>query len=304
MSLEKIKKLIHSKQKSKNQWPLWKLKRGAQKQYRIAHGKPCNLKNPKLFTEKLIWYKLFYLPDNIIQIVDKYYFKEYIRQRLGDGYTIPLYGAWTNLEDFRRDFTTLPQQFCLKSTLQSDGKCIKVIKNKNEVNLDALLEEVKEWLDPKKTLINSFCRAYHKGTPRFLAEEYVTQVDAHLDDYKFFCFSGVPQYIYVCTDRNPGEITKISFYDTEWHRLNVQYGKHGANNVPKPLHFEEMMEISRKLSAEFPFIRVDFFNTDEKLYVAELTFYPGGGMTPYYPESFDREMGDLFILPKETAVQK
>ena len=59
-----------------------------------------------------------------------------------------------------------------------------------------------------------------------------------------------------------------------------------------------MLEIVKKLSVGFPFVRVDFFDTEEKLYLAEMTFYPGGGLFRYDPESFNKELGDLFILPK------
>ena len=58
-----------------------------------------------------------------------------------------------------------------------------------------------------------------------------------------------------------------------------------------------MLEISRILSSEFPFVRVDFFDTRDSLFVAELTFYPGGGNKSYNPISFDKELGDLFIMP-------
>ena len=69
-------------------------------------------------------------------------------------------------------------------------------------------------------------------------------------------------------------------------------------NAEKPKHFDEMVEIDRKLSKDFPFIRVDFFDTDEQVYVAELTFAPGGGATPYHPLSFNKQLGDMFVLPK------
>ena len=75
--------------------------------------------------------------------------------------------------------------------------------------------------------------------------------------------------------------------------MDVKYGNHTINpSVPKPYHFEKMMELAKILSKDFPFVRVDFFDTKEKLYLAELTFYPGGGVTPYHPEAFNKELGD------------
>lgn len=90
----------------------------------------------------------------------------------------------------------------------------------------------------------------------------------------------------------------ISFYNLDWNFMDIKYGKHKRNrNVGRPKHLHEMIEIARKFSIDFPFVRVDFFDTGEKLYMAELTFYPGEGMTPYYPESFNKEMGDWLRLP-------
>lgn len=268
------------------------------KSYEHVMKHQFDIYHPKTFTEKLQWYKEFYNPKGLINVVDKYLFKQYIEDKLGKGYTIPLYGAWTDLESFENYWNKLPSAFVLKSTLQSDGKYIKIIRDKNAVDLKALKKELTEWLDSKKTLINSFCRAYHEGVPRILAEEYMEQVDNQLYDYKFFCFNGKPHCVYVAIDHFPGQLSHISFYDLNWNRLDVQYGEHPMNNVEKPKHYEDMLKIAEKLSVDFPFVRVDFFDTEEKLYLAELTLYPGGGFTPYHPESFDKELGDLFILPK------
>ena len=79
--------------------------------------------------------------------------------------------------------------------------------------------------------------------------------------------------------------------------MDVQYGNHEVGDLPKPKHFEEMLAISKKLSKGFPFLRVDFFDTKDKLLLAELTLYPGGGNTPYKPNSFNETLGNLFKLP-------
>lgn len=88
------------------------------------------------------------------------------------------------------------------------------------------------------------------------------------------------------------------FYDLNWNRLDVMYGNHPNNvNVPRPVHYDQMIEFAGILSKDFPFMRVDFFDTEEKLYLAELTFNPGGGMVPYSPIEFNEIMGDKFKLP-------
>lgn len=281
---------------TKNHWPQRLLIDSAMKQYNKYQGYTFDIYHPVLFTEKLIWYKLFYNKPHLINVVDKYLFKQYIREKVGEGYTIPLIGAWLTIDELKKDWGKLPNEFILKSTLQSDGKFIKVIHDKSSISFNELATELKAWLEPKNTLIHSFCRAYYEGVPRILAEEYMTQINGQLYDYKIFCFNGIPTYNYVATDHFPGQLSHISFYDLEWNRLNVRYGEHPNCDVPQPEHYAEMLELSKILSQGFPFVRIDFFETG-KLYLAEMTLYPGGGMTPYYPETFNKEMGDRFILP-------
>lgn len=287
---------------TKNHWPVFLLEYGNMKAYKERHGYSFDLNNPVLFTEKIQWYKTRYRIPDQVRYVDKYLFKELIKEKLGgEDYTIPLYGAWTCVDEFRKAWTSLPEKFCLKSTLQSDGKFIKVIEKSN-TDLDKLCKEVRAWLKPKNLLINSYCSAYYKAIPRILAEEYMETIKNQLYDYKFFCFGGKPYCVYAATEHFQDEFYPISFYDLEWNQLDVQYGNHRNEFIPKPLHFEEMKVIARKLCQGFPFIRVDFFDTTEKLYVAELTFYPGGGQTPYQPVEFNEKLGSLMNLSQNSTI--
>ena len=285
---------------TQNKWPRDKLIAGAMKKYKRLMGYEFDFHHPVLFTEKLQWYRIMYDRPQMERIVDKYLFKGYIEEQLGQGYTIPMFGAWETIEDLRKDWDHLPNKLVLKSTLQSDGKFIKVIHDRASINFDELSKEIKNWLNPRNTLINSFCRAYYKAVPRILAEEYVAQINDQLYDYKLFCFDGKPYCFYAATDHfgeGEEETYPISFYDLNWNQLDVSYGQHKKGIVEKPVHMDEMIDIAKRLSSGFPFIRVDFFDLPEKLYLAELTLYPGGGVTPYHPESFNRELGELFRLP-------
>lgn len=294
-------KLRRHFEKPKNKWPTERLVMNLKKGYLHDHGRELNMDNPVLFTEKLQWYKVFYDNENLTRAVDKYLFKGYIAEKLGEGYTIPYYGVYDSVKSLIDDWSSLPDTFILKSTVQSDGRFIKVIHNKSAIDPTSLKRELKEWLIVKNTLVNSYCRAYYGAVPRIIAEKYVEQIDNQLFDYKIFCFKGVPYCAYAAMDHfkngtNSNEYP-ISFYDMEWNLLDVQYGNHKIEEIPKPIHFEQMKEIAKKLSEEFPFVRVDFFDTEEKLYIAELTFYPGGGNTGYHPLDFDEELGKNFILP-------
>lgn len=289
-------------EKSKNHWRLTDLEAGVKAGYKYNFGMELDLAEPTTFTEKIQWYKLYY--DNLVlnECVDKYRFKEYIKNQLGEGiYTIPIFGVWDNIGDLMRDWDSLPEELVLKSTVQSDGNFIKLIHHRSAVNKAALRKECKAWFKTKNTLINSYCRAYYGLKPRIIAEKYEKEIGDQLYDYKVFCFGGQPFCVYVAEDHFKDSVNgkdyPISFFDLDWNLMNVSYGEHAVKQVHKPERFDEMIELSKKLSEDFPFVRVDFFQTSERLYIAEMTFYPGGGFVPYHPQEFDQQMGELFALP-------
>lgn len=284
--------------KSVCDWTQDELIQGVMECYNRHMGYSFDISHPVLFTEKLQWYKVFYKHPDMERITDKYLFKLYIKEKLGEGFTIPVYNAWTDIESLKNEWKKLPERFVLKANLQSDGRNIMIIHKKSLVPFNKIKNKLAVWLDKRNTLANSYdCIAYC-GTPRILAEEYMANFEDQLYDYKFFCFNGEPYCVYVAQDHFGKDGSHISFYDMEWNKMDVKYGNHIVGDAPKPKHYEEMVAIAKKLSVGFPFIRVDFFDTDDKLYVAELTFNPGGGVTKYHPESFNKKLGDLFVLPE------
>lgn len=271
--------------------------------YKQKMGGDLELDNPKLFTEKLQWMKLYYKHPDLKRCVDKADFKGYVNETVGEGYTAPLLKVWDSPSEV--SIIDIPaKKFVLKSTLQSDGNFIILVQDKASLDIAAVEQEIKtKWFDTRHLLTNSYCSAYYGAKPRVIVEQYIEEFAGCANDYKIFCFHGKPKFFYVAEDHfKNGEnstVYPITFFDLSWRMMDVRYGDHVTNpDVPQPKHMEEMIQLAEKLSKDFPFVRVDFFDTDEKLYLAELTFYPGGGITPYHPESFNRQMGDMLHLPK------
>lgn len=291
--------------KTMDQWPLEKLIAANQRHYKHRMGYSFDINHPVLFTEKIQWYKFYYERTDFAQIVDKVLFKDYIAQKIGAGYTIPMYGAWDNVDALEAEWNRMggafPEEFVLKANLQSDGRNIKIIRNKSKIDFKSIKAELASWLEVKNTLMNSCDRRFYTSKPMILAEKYMSNFENQLYDWKFFCFDGEPFCMYVATEHFDENGNKcyypVMFYDLNWKKLDVQYGEHPNNiDVPRPDHFDEMVELAKKLSQGIPFLRVDFFDTPEKLYLAELTFNPGGGFTPYLPVEFNKQMGSLFKL--------
>jgi len=256
-------------------------------------GYPLDIDNPETFNAKINWMKLFYRNDLLTRIVDKYEFKNYIAEQLGDGFTVPLYGAWDNVEQI--DFDKLPNQFVLKSNVQSEGKFIKIVADKKDIDIQKLKEELQNWLIPSNTLITSFCWAYNNVKPKIIAEQYIEQIDKQVYDYKFMCFNGEPRWVLACSDR--GQNTVYENHDMDWNLIVPSPKSATKATIEQPYNFNKMIEIAKKLSAPFPFVRVDFYEIKDKIYLGEMTFYPNAGYNSYYLE-WDKKFGDFLNLPK------
>ena len=267
-----------------DRWPKsWVIAKDMRR-YKKGHGYSFDIHAPVLFTEKVQWYKFFHNRPEIERITDKVQFKKYIEEKLGPGFTVRLLGHWDSISEFEKDYPSLPHSFVLKSNLQGDGRCIRIVKNKANENFNSIKEEVEKWLIVKNTLKNS-CDCYlFSAKPQILAEEYISEIDGQLHDYKFLCFSGEPTFAYISEDHfsRKGEnkmVYSFTFYDMAWNELDVTYGPYTRGHAKKPKQADEMIRIARVLSSGFPFVRVDFFETaDEKVLISEMTFNPGGGV--------------------------
>lgn len=269
-------------------------------EFEIINKRKVNLNNPERFSDKIVWYKLFYKNKDFEKYVCKAKFKDFVRQTVGEGYTAKLYGAWDSVDKI--DWNSLPKTFVLKSNCSSFGNNILFIEDKEKEDFEQLKEKMRSWLDFRNTAINSFSRAYYSVKPKIMAEELLGEIRKQPVDYKIFCFNGVPTYFYSAFehfDNGIAQSSKIAFYDMNWNMLPVIYKKSQCIPVDKPKHFEEMKEIAAKLSKNIPFVRVDFYDTDDRLLIGEMTFYSGDMANKFTPDAFDFEMGKKFVLPKK-----
>lgn len=259
----------------------------------IMHKK-LNLKNPQTFNEKLQWLKLYDRNPEYIRMVDKYEAKKYVAEKIGEEYIIPTLGVWDSFDDI--DFTTLSNQFVLKTT--HDSGSIIICKDKNSFDYE----------QAKKSLANSLQRDYyleHREWPyknvkrRIIAEKFMVDESGYeLKDYKLMCFNGKVNCSFVCSERYSSDSLKVTFFDKEWNVLPFErhYPK-SKTPINKPQNYEKMVELAEKLSKNIPFVRVDFYEVEGKIYFGEITFYPGSGFEEFNPDSTDTELGKLIELP-------
>lgn len=261
-------------------------------QYRIKLGRGCDLRNPQRWTEKLQVYKMFYRNPVLHQCVDKYEVRKYVESKGCADNLVKLYGVWDHASEI--DFSKLPSSFVLKTTNGGGGEDVVLVRDKNNSNL---CEKV-AFLDKKRVKeVNGGREWAYTGIkkPRIIAEELLVNTEnpeAGVEDFKILCFNGEPHYVIVDKDRYVDH--KRNFYTTSWERVSVTTDHEQFDTpYPKPKNFEVMMDVARKLSADFPFVRVDLYNIDGKIYFGELTFYPWTGYVQFTPDEFDFTLGKL-----------
>jgi len=260
----------------------------------FAHFKKfCNLKNPVTYNEKLNWLKLHDRNPLYIRIVDKVEAKQYVSEIIGPQYIIPTLGVWDRFDDI--DFDALPEQFVLKCTHDSEG--LVIVKDKRKLDKAAAKQSLESALKQNFYYIGREW-PYLDVKPRIIAETYMEDhVDGELRDYKFFCFDGEPKALFIASGRAAGDL-KFDYYDLEFNHLDIKqkYPNAGADNIRKPVTFNQMVELSRKLSEGFAHVRVDFYEVDGHLYFGELTFYHFSGFMPFQPDHWDQVFGDWLKL--------
>lgn len=267
--------------------------------YRLTFGKSINWKNPKTFNEKLQWLKLYDRRPEYTIYVDKYKVREHIAKTIGEEYLIPLLGVWNSSDEI--DFDKLPNQFVLKCNHNSGlGMCI--CKDKRLLNVEQIKNDLRKGLNQDYYM--TLREWSYKDVPRkIIAEKYMIDESeqSSLRDYKFMCFDGKVKCSFVCSDRNTKEGLHVTFFDLNWNVLPFErHYPARKEGLPKPKCYEEMIKLAEKLSKCIPFVRVDFYEINGKVYFGELTFYPGSGFEEFAPYSADEWLGSLIKLPNRS----
>ncbi|EEU12130.1 glycosyl transferase [Anaerococcus vaginalis] len=272
-------------------------KKFIEKMFKATMDYPLNLENPKSFNEKLQWLKLYDRNPLYTKLVDKYKVREYISEKIGEDYLIPLLGVWDDPEEI--DFDSLPNKFVLKCNHNSGlGMCI--CTDKSKIDIKKVKNELKSGL-AQNYYLNGREWPYKNVSRKIICEKYMTdETGKNLRDYKFYCFDGKPKIVGIYQDRNSDKETTGDFFDMNFEWVDLRFGMPNALNKPqKPQKFQEMIKIAEILSEGMPEVRVDLYISNNKIYFGELTFFDGGGFDKIEPLEWDYKLGSWIKLPKK-----
>lgn len=256
--------------------------------FRRKLGYRLNLESPQSFNEKLQYLKLHDRRELYTRLVDKYEVKDYVRQVLGDECVIPTIGVWNSFEEI--DFSALPNRFVMKCTHDSGG--VFICKNKDFSTKESVVSKLNNSM--KHNYYYSGREWPYKNVPpRIIAEEYLEDDStSELRDYKFFCFNGVVKCFKIDFDRFSNH--RANYYDTDGNILpfgESSYPPDYERTIDLPKSLSKMLEYAEKLSSGIPFIRIDFYEVNGRVYFGEATLFPASGLGSFTDVSWDYILG-------------
>ena len=272
--------------------------------YKAKMGKRLNLDNPQTFNEKLQWLKLYDRNPEYIKMVDKYEAKKYVASIIGEEYIIPTLGVWDRFDDI--DFDKLPDQFVLKCTHDSGG--LVICKDKNTLDIQQARKKINHCLK-RNYYLNTREWPYKNVKPRIIAEKYMEDeaeeqpddyTNTELKDYKLMCFGGKVECSFVCSGRYSEDGLKVTFYNSGWKMMPFErHYPREKEPINIPTNYNKMVRFAEILSNRIPFVRVDLYEINKKLYFGEMTFFPGSGYEEFTPDEWDWKLGSWIRLPDQ-----
>lgn len=266
--------------------------------YACGTGKKLDLNHPRTFNEKMQWLKLYGGSDLRTRLIDKVAVKEWVAQKVGEKYVVPLLGVWDSAADI--EFDVLPERFAMKCNHGAGYNII--VHDKATLDFDAARQRMGIWMGENYAYGHMMELQYEHVIPKVFAEEYMENSGGDIYDYKIYCFAGEPCYTQFLCDRARG--LRMAYFDNNWKKLTFRYAQHPliVEPIERPDNFDEMLDVARKLAEGWPFVRVDLYRLDDgTVKFGEMTFIPAGGMIDWVPASADMLLGEPIDLPFEKS---
>ena len=256
------------------------------KWYRATTGDVLDFNNPKTFTQKIQWSKVYDKNPLRTTLSDKYLVREWVKEKIGEKYLVTSLGVWDSFDEI--DFSKLPAQFVLKCT--HGTQCNIIVDDISHFDKAEAKRNIEKWMKLNYAYI-SFELQYKDIVPRILAEQFIQNAGNDLYDYKIYCYSGKPKYIQFLSDRKHG--LRMAYFDTNWNKMNFVHDHPMIEDeIKKPDNLDEMLHVAEVLSEGFPYVRVDLYRLDNgELKFGEMTFTPAGGGQNFMPPEADELLG-------------
>ena len=185
---EKKKELAYLKRKRANPQKYPKL---LEKRYYELTGMHMDIKNPKTYSQKIQWLKLYDPNPSRSMLADKVAVRDWIKEKIGEEYLIPIYGVFNSFDEI--DFDKLPKQFVLK-TNHSSGWNV-VVKDKSTFDKKEAKKKFDKWMKLDYAFWTEYEPHYSAIVPKIIVEKYMEDKTGNLTDYKFLCFDSKAEFV-------------------------------------------------------------------------------------------------------------
>lgn len=257
-------------------------------------GYSLDLDNPTTFNEKINWLKINDRTDLHVICSDKIRMREYVKNKIGSDYVVPLFFTTDNPDDIRIE--NLPDEPVVVKSNHDSGT-VYFIKNKYRYDLKRIRNNISFKL--KK---NHYWYArewnYNKIKRRIIVEKMLTEKDnMDIIDYKIYCMNGIPKIILVDIDYFGDRRRNV--YDTEWNLLDIKFNYKNHEFFEKPGNLYDLLKVASILSKPFIFVRVDLYSVNGDIFVGEMTFFPDAGVIKFNPKYYDKKFGSYLRIKYE-----
>ena len=274
------------------------------RKYAKIFGRKLNLDNPKTLNEKIQWLKLYERKDFHTICADKYAVREWLANRFGDEYLIPLIFHTDNWREITPD--NIKDFPCIIKANHTSGDYI-ILRDAAKVDWVSVRRECHWWL--LKNYYQTSQEWQYKNIKRQIVVEKLLQTKAGKipNDYKLHYINGKLEFVYVSVDREGSN--KRNIYDKDWNPLPFSWVSKTkfkvdirGTEIPAPASFDIMKEIGAEIARLFKYVRVDFYDVDGRLYFGEITLHHGGGFDVFIPEKYDYIYGKKCNLLQELEI--
>ncbi len=272
--------------------------RATAKKYKKVFHKRMDISHPRTLNEKILWLKLYDHRTIQTKCADKYTARDFLKEKFGEKYLIPLLYVTDNWRDMVIE--NIPDEPCIIKASHSQGDML-IVKDKGKIDIKRLRYDARTWMI-RNLYYETQEWQYKDCKPLILIEKLLMDKDGHIpNDYKLHFFNGKLEFVYCSIGRET--VNKRNIYDANWNPLYFSWvepekdpeGLRGEE-IPAPASFEEMKNVGAEIAKEFPYVRVDFYDVEGKLYFGEITLHHGGGFDVFKPEEYDRLYGDKLNL--------
>jgi hypothetical protein len=258
-----------------------------------ACGKFPRLIRPRTHSDWILHRVSFDRRPLLRRLTDKAAVRGYVEERLGPGLLPRLYVL--TRDPVTIDFDALPDRFVIKPTHLSGS--VRIVLNRSTLDCAELIAQCQEWL--RRDYYRETMEWAYKGiTPQIMVEEFIDEGRGEPPtDYKAFVYHGRVALIHADFDRFIDHKRRV--FDRSWNRLgfDIQFPDVGRE-VKAPPHLREMVAAAETLGRGLNFIRIDFYDTDKKLFFGEMAVYPGGTPQYFYLPEVDEHYGSLWRRPE------